>query len=82
MTDTFLLPVHFNNQDYEFPAKLLQYGYSIKLEVEIEGQTVQFEPDEERNWRAVIPYDEIPTARPLNTGLLQAVAEAIASVTK
>jgi hypothetical protein len=82
MNDEFFIPVHFNNQDYEFPAKLLQYGYSVKLEVEIESQTVLFEPDEERNWRAVIPYDEIPTARPLNGALLQAVAEGIAAITK
>lgn len=82
MSDDFFLPVHFNNTDYQFPAKLLNYGYTIKLEVEIEGQTVLYEPDEERNWRALIPFDEIPTAKTLNAALLQAVAEAIAAVTK
>jgi hypothetical protein len=51
-------------------------------DTEIESQTILYEPDEKRNWRAVLPYDEIPTARPLNAALLQAVAEAIATVTK
>jgi hypothetical protein len=45
MPDDFHIPVHFQNTDYHFPAKLLHYGYTIKLEVEIEGQTLLFEPD-------------------------------------
>lgn len=82
MHEEFQLPVSFNNQDYEFTAKLLQYGYTIKLQVEIEGQTVLYEPDEERNWRAVIPYEEIPNAKVINPALLQAVATVIEGLTK
>jgi hypothetical protein len=41
-------------KDYNFPARLLSYGYTIKLEIEIEGNTVLFEPDEERNWKAML----------------------------
>lgn len=82
MHEEFQLPVSFNNQEYEFPAKLLQYGYTIKLQVEIDGQTVLYEPDEERNWRAVIPYEEIPNAKVINPALLQAVATVIEGLTK
>jgi hypothetical protein len=54
MNDEFYIPVSFEGRDYNFPARLLNYGYAIKLEVDIEGTTILFEHDEERNWRALI----------------------------
>jgi hypothetical protein len=82
MNDEFYIPVSYGGNDYNFPARLLTYGYTIKLEVEIDGNTVLFEPDEERNWRALIPYDDIPTAKKTNSELLKAVAVAIEEITK
>jgi hypothetical protein len=82
MNDEFLLPVSFQGKEYNFPTRLLSYGYTIKLEVEIEGNTILFEPDEERNWRALIPFDDIPTAKKTNPELLKAVSEAIEEITK
>ena len=82
MEDNFELPVLFNKKDLKFPARLLQYGYTAKLEVEIEGTKVLFEPDEERNWRAVISYDDVRASKKLNTELLKSVAEAIEALTK
>lgn len=82
MNDEFYIPVSFGGKDYNFPARLLTYGYTIKLEVDIDGNTIVFEPDEERNWRALIPYDDIPAAKKTNPELLKAVAEAIEEITK
>lgn len=82
MHEDFQLPVTFNNQEYLFPARMHQYGFTVKLEVEIEGQPVFFEPDEERNWRAVLPYGESTPSKPPNPALLQAVAAVIAGLTK
>ncbi len=52
MNEEFILTVTFGQKDMELPAKLLLYGYTIKIEVKIDGIPVNFEPDEERNWRA------------------------------
>jgi hypothetical protein len=82
MNDEFYIPVSFEGCDYNFPARLLNYGYAIKLEVDIEGTIILFEHDEERNWRALIPFDEIPTAKKTNAALLKAVVEAIEMITK
>ena len=82
MEDRFELPVTFNNKEYNFPALLLQYGYTVKLEVEIEETKVLFEPDEERNWRAVISYEDVQANKKLNSELLKSVAEAIEALTK
>lgn len=82
MNDEFYIPVSYGGQEYNFPARVLHYGYTIKLEVEIEGNTILFEHDEERNWRAVIPFDEIAAGNKTNVELLKAVAEAIEDITK
>ena len=82
MEEQFELPVVFNKQELHFPAKLLNYGYSYKLEVEIEGTKVLFEPDEERNWRALIAAEEINTNKKISVDLLKAVASSIEDILK
>jgi hypothetical protein len=77
MEDEFVLPVTFKGKEWEFPARLLHYGYSVKLEVDMEGTKILFEPDEERNWRAVIPYEELEKYKKIKTELLKAVSEVI-----
>lgn len=82
MEEEFELPVLFYNTELNFPAKLLKYGYSFKLDVNIYGTKVQFEPDEERNWRALISYEEVQANKKLNPELLEAIIAAIENVTK
>ena len=73
MEEDFILPVTFNDDEIELPARLLAYGYSFKIEVDINDTKVQFERDEERNWRALISYEEVQANRKLNGELLKAV---------
>ena len=77
MEDDFLLPVVFENKQIHFPARLLNYGYSSKLQVDVYGTTVLFEPDEERKWRALISYEDVQENKKMNADLLKAIAEAI-----
>lgn len=42
--------------------------------VEVSEQEVIFEPDEERNYRAVIPYDDINNQKHLDIELLKTIA--------
>jgi len=82
MEEEFNIPVTFQGTEYNFPARLLQYGYSYRLEIEIEHTLVMFEPDEERNWRALISYEDTMAHKKLNPALLSAIAESIAAITK
>lgn len=82
MEEEFNIPVTFNGAEYNFRARLLQYGYSYRLEIEIEHSLVMFEPDEERNWRALVSYEDIKANKKLNPALLSAIAETIAAITK
>lgn len=80
--EPILLPVEYNQQVLEFPVRLLQFGYSYKLEVTVEGRTLLFEPDEERNWRAVLPQEELPGSKAISPALLQAIVNALDQVLK
>jgi hypothetical protein len=82
MDEGFELPVSFNKKELSFPARLLSYGYSYKLEVDIDGDKILFEPDEERNWRALIAYEEVSANKKMNVELLQAIASSIEEIMK
>ncbi len=80
MDEEFELPVAFNNTELNFPARLLNYGYTYKLEVDMDGTKLLFEPDEERNWRALIAYEELNTNKKINIDLLKAIASSIEGI--
>jgi len=82
MEEEFQLPVTFNNKELNFPARLLNYGYSYKLEINIEGTKVLFEPDEERNWRALIEEKDIIANKKISAELLREIASAIELIMK
>jgi hypothetical protein len=82
MDDSFIIYILHKSQEIGFPARLLTYGYSYKIEVDIKDNKVFFEPDEERNWRALIGYEELERNKHVDQELLKAIAEAIGEITK
>jgi hypothetical protein len=82
MNEDFEIPVHFRGKDLSYTARLLQYGYSYKIEVDLPEGSVLFEPDEERNWRVMIEGDKIEKGRQPERELLQALVESLEAITK
>ena len=79
MDDNFELPVTHNGKEYSFPAQFLRTGYSYKVQVEVNGQVIFFEPDEERAWRALIDPEQAVRTH-LSPALLQSIAETLDEV--
>lgn len=73
MDNEFEIPVVYKGEEIMFPAKLLAYGYTHKIEVDINGTTIFYEPDEERNYRALINVDDGKT----NIELVKLIAESL-----
>ena len=65
-----------------FKASLLVTGHTHKFNVDVNGQSIIFEPDEERNYRAVIPCDELDNNKNINKELLKAIAISIEEILK
>jgi hypothetical protein len=80
MNDPFEIPVSFKGEDLLFPALLLNYGYSYKIEVEVNGTPILFEPDEDRQWRALIPPGTKESNSQVNPGLLEAIVASIEKI--
>ena len=77
MDQQFELPVEYKGKHLTLNASLLVTGYTHKFTVDVNGQMIIFEPDEERNYRAVIPYDYIGKKKDMDIELLKSIAAAI-----
>jgi len=82
MRDSFDIPVTYENKNLAFTATLLQFGYSHKFAVNVNGVQVFFEPDEERNYRALLDPAELEKNKGIDAGLLKAISMAIESLVK
>ncbi|HZH65870.1 MAG TPA: hypothetical protein VEY10_13330 [Flavisolibacter sp.] len=59
MADTFDIPVTYKGKELLFKSRLLILGYTHKISVDVSSTEVLFEPDEERNYRAVIDPEKM-----------------------
>jgi hypothetical protein len=50
--------------------------------VEIEGTKVLFEPDEERNWPAMISYEDVQANKKLDPALLELIVKELDTILK
>jgi len=54
MDESFSIVLTYQGVEYNFETKLIATGYAHKFHVLINGWEVIYEPDEERNYRAII----------------------------
>ena len=80
MNETFDLPVHYKGEIIYFNSQLIQLGYMHKFRVDVYGQYVYFEPDEERSYRAVLDEADIQMNKTPDINLLRSIGEAILAV--
>jgi hypothetical protein len=78
--EDFELPVSYKGKEILLPARLRAFAYSYKIEVVIDGETIIFEADEERNWR-VLTEQEAGHKKP-DPELLKAVIHSLDQHTK
>jgi len=77
MTENLTLTVSYEGEELELPAKMYPYGYTFRVEVEVDEHSVIFEPDEEEKYRALVDTGKIEQGSVLNIRLLQAIAEKL-----
>ena len=72
MEEEFELPLVYKGEQLLLNASLLVTGYTHKFSVDVNGQIIIFEPDEERNYRAVINYDDLHHDKNIDKNFLKA----------
>ena len=78
MDEPFYLPDSYKGVEQEFSTRLEQRGYIAVLIVDVDGIPVNYERDDEGNWRAIIPPGH--PGKPPAVELLRAIAEAIEKI--
>ncbi len=79
MDNSFEITIAYNGKEYLFPASLITYGYSYRIEANIFDTLVNFEPDEEGNYRALIDPGEMVAGK-ITKELLQLIVEQLGSL--
>lgn len=82
MEEDFELSVQYKGEEISFPGRLLNYGYSYKIELEVMGTMLLFEPDEQRNFRALIAPEEMNKHKEITVGLLEAIVSSLDELLK
>jgi hypothetical protein len=78
MDESFELPIRYNGEELLLPAKLIQFGYTYRIEVAINRSIVSFERDEERHWRGLInPETGNPAIDPV---VVNSIIEALDNI--
>jgi hypothetical protein len=76
------VPVTYKNQELIFYAKFIQFGYSYKFEVDVNDIKVLFEPDKERNFRAIVDIVIEQGNHAIDKELIQLIAESLKAMLK
>lgn len=77
MEEPIIITVPYKGEEREFEAQWQPSGYTHRFIILIEGIEVFFEPDEERQYRAVILPEQADAGHKIDPDLLKAVAEIL-----
>lgn len=80
MNEPFILPITYQHKELEFSARFERYGYTHRIAVLIGELTVSFEPDEEGGYRALVSPEQMNQSKVLQPGILQTLAEKLATL--
>jgi len=79
MDDSFEIPVNLNGSEHSFSARLVPSGYVHKILVDVYGEQIYFEPDEEGAYRAVTDIATLDKSTNVSVELLKEIAFTIQS---
>lgn len=77
MEEPFSITVVCRSNDYTFDGHLITAGYTHKFCVMINGIQVVYEPDEERNYRAILNEVDQAKVKDTEIELIKAVGDKI-----
>ena len=80
MNNNLQIPITYKGEDLLLNAAVKAYGYVHKIEVDVNGQTIIFEQDEEGLYRAVIPFEELSMSPGVNAEILSLVATVLNAI--
>ena len=80
MDEGFDIPVTHKGKELLFPARLVSFGWTHKIEVEVAGTVVFFERDEEREWRALLSAEDAEAGKKVDAELMKAIVDSLEEI--
>jgi hypothetical protein len=77
MSEPIFISVPYKNAEKQVEVQLEVTGYTHRFRVLVDEVTVLFEPDEERQYRAIVPPEHAQAGKSLDPVLLQAIAATL-----
>jgi hypothetical protein len=77
--ETFEIPVVYKNKEMSFPAEVIRYGYVHRIQINIEGQIIYLEKDEEGNYRAIA---DVANTKVLDKELIREIVSSLEIILK
>jgi hypothetical protein len=78
----FELPVNYKGKELLFPAQLVSFGWTHRIQVDVYGTIVFFERDEEREWRALLSLEDLELNQEVDVALIKAIGASIEEMLK
>ena len=82
MPGAFDIPVTYQGKEHSFPASLVSTGYTYKIQVDVFGKTISYEPDEERNFRALISQADLDQQDKIDKELIKEIGGMLQIILK
>lgn len=73
MENTFIIEIRHNDAPLIFDARLDTIGFVHKIHINVSGIDVTFEPDEERNYRAMVAPAQIGSLKESDKHIIAAI---------
>ena len=80
MDEPFTITIFYQGGEFSYESRLVTLGYTHKFFVMINGMEVIYEPDEERNYRAILNEADQAKLNDIDRELIKAVGDKIQAI--
>lgn len=77
--DSFEIPIEHKGKELLFPAEVIRHGYVHRIQVDVDGQIIFLEKDEEGSYRAIANGSN---TKELDKGIVEAIVSSVETILK
>ncbi len=81
MPDQFSFPLKYKDEVIEYLVTLVRFPYSYQLQIEVENQTLAFEPDDSGGFRLIrLPWQNESDIKKIDVRLIEIIIENLNTI--
>lgn len=80
MDEKIIIEIEIGNRKFAFDCSLQATGYTHKIQTSINGINITLEPDEERNYRAIISNEGVSRLKDIERQAIKELIEKLENI--